>query len=43
MDMPQPTCFPVKLNHVGAVTVSEKTYALQAPLVARSEASLIDH
>jgi hypothetical protein len=39
--------FLVKLNQIGALTLaplaSEKTYALQAPLVVRSEASLIDH
>ena len=39
--------FLVKLNQIGSLTLaplaSEKTYALQAPLAVRSEASLIDH
>ena len=47
IDMRAANLFLVKLNQIGSLTLaplaSEKTYALQAPLVVRSEASLIDH
>lgn len=47
IDMRAANLFVVKLNQIGSLTLAplanEKTYALQAPLVVRSEASLIDH